>query len=71
MIKDIKLLICTDDGNEIAVELEPQRVKAVISLLGLEVENGEVTMTHRKWNRKRENKNLILDKQLSLFRDKP
>jgi hypothetical protein len=63
MIKDIKLLIRTDDGNEIAVELESQRVKAVISLLGLDVENGAVTMTPRKWKRK--NKNLILSGQKS------
>ena len=65
MIKNIKLLIRLADGKDIEIELEPQRVKAVISVLGLEVKNGAVTMTRRKW--KRENKNLISDKQLSLF----
>jgi len=61
MIKDIKLLIQADNGNIVEVELEQQRVRAVIKLLGLKLDNsGGVTMTRRKW--KRENKNLQLKK---------
>jgi hypothetical protein len=62
---EIKLLIRTDDGNEIAVDLEPYRVNAVVKFLGLDVEDGVVVMNRRKWKRK--SKNLISDKQLSLF----
>jgi hypothetical protein len=59
MIKDIRLFIRTDDGREIDVELEPQSVKAVVKLLGLEIEGEAVTMTRRKRNR--ESKALISD----------
>ena len=65
MIEDIKLLIRLTDGKNVEVGLEPQRVKAVVKLLGLEVDGEIVTMVRRKW--RRENKNLISDKQLSLF----
>jgi len=61
MIKDIKLLIQADNGNIVEVELEQQRVRAVIKLLGLELDNGGgVAMARRQW--KRENKNLQLKK---------
>lgn len=65
MIKDIRLLIYTNDGKEIGVELEPQRVRAVVKLLGLEYDGSDVVMTRRKW--KRENKVLIPAGQGNLF----